>query len=260
MKKACCLVLTLLLALTVAAGPLKAADRGVLFQYSTINALMDGVYDGDLTYGELARHGDFGLGTFNALDGEMIALEGKFYQVKADGSVRPVPDYWRTPFAQVTSFHPDKVFHLSETLDSRQLEKFLEKRLPSPNLIYAVKIQGTFSYVKTRSVSRQRRPYPPLTESAKKQAVFEFQEVAGTVVGFLIPKYLGGVNVTGAHLHFLTADSKAGGHLLDCRIAAATRVEICELDGLQLRLPRTEEFLRLDLSGGRDKEIEKVER
>ena len=35
----------------------------VLFQASTIGALLEGAYDGDVTFEELAEHGDLGLGT-----------------------------------------------------------------------------------------------------------------------------------------------------------------------------------------------------
>src|SRR5436190_10893345 len=91
-------------ALLIAAGCASRPDA--LFQYSTINALLTGVYDGDMTFGELRRYGDFGLGTFNALDGEMIALDGRYYQVTADGAVQPVRDDMRTPFAVVAHFHP----------------------------------------------------------------------------------------------------------------------------------------------------------
>ena len=62
----------------------------VLFQASTIGALLDGAYDGDLTFAELAEHGDLGLGTLNGLDGEMIALDGRFYRADVDGRVQPV--------------------------------------------------------------------------------------------------------------------------------------------------------------------------
>lgn len=37
-------------------------DPHVLFHASTIAALLDGAYDGDLTFAELAEHGDLGLG------------------------------------------------------------------------------------------------------------------------------------------------------------------------------------------------------
>ena len=101
MKSRCGLVLALCLAFCLAAGALHAAETGRLFQTSTLQALMAGVYDGDLTFQELARHGDFGLGTFEALDGGMIALDGAFYQIKADGRGQygrvPLPFYRRGP-------------------------------------------------------------------------------------------------------------------------------------------------------------------
>ena len=88
------------------ADPPHAKALHEIFQNSTINALLEGVYDGSLTYGELRTHGDFGLGTFNALDGEMIAFDGNFYQVKSDGVAYPVADDQKTPFATVVFFRP----------------------------------------------------------------------------------------------------------------------------------------------------------
>ena len=171
--------------LTGAAG--QAAAPEVLFQTSTLQALMNGVYDGDLSFGELARHGDLGLGTFEALDGEMGAVDGKFFQVKTDGKAYPVSPDQRTPFAEVVFFKADQTLDLSEPLDLKQLEQYLSDHMASPNFPYAFKITGKFSYIKTRSVPRQAKPYPPLGEVAKQQAVFEFQEVEGVIVGFSIP-------------------------------------------------------------------------
>jgi acetolactate decarboxylase len=56
-----------------------AARAATVWQYSTIAALMAGAYDGDLTAGAVKRHGDFGFGTFNALNGEMIVLDGQVW-------------------------------------------------------------------------------------------------------------------------------------------------------------------------------------
>jgi acetolactate decarboxylase len=253
------LVLILALILSLATSALPAGDPGVLFQYSTIQALMDGVYDGDLTFGELQQHGDFGLGTFNGLDGEMVAVEGKFYQVKSDGGVYPVAAALKTPFADVTFFKADQTATINQALDCRQLETYLEKLLPSPNLAYALRIEGVFPYIKVRSVPRQQQPYPPLLTAAKQQSVFEFHHVKGVLVGFWAPKYLAGVNVTGYHLHFLTADRKAGGHLLDCRVQNA-QVAIGKLGEFSLKLPQTMEFYQRDLTGDKTKEIGQVER
>jgi acetolactate decarboxylase len=100
----------LLMILTISSGGCVALqqDHDTLFQISTSNALLDGDYRGSMTFGELKRHGTFGLGTFDELDGEMIGLEGRFYQIKADGVASPVPDSMTTPFAVVTVFDTDK--------------------------------------------------------------------------------------------------------------------------------------------------------
>ncbi|MCX5892728.1 MAG: acetolactate decarboxylase [Deltaproteobacteria bacterium] len=236
-----------------------AAEQKVLFQTSTLQALMNGVCDSDFTCAELSQHGDFGLGTFEALDGEMVVLDGKFYQVKTDGRAYPVNPAQKTPFGEVTFFKADQTLTLSEPLDLKQLEGYLAKQLPSSSFPYAVKITGKFSYIKTRSVPRQSKPYPPLTEVAKQQKVFEFRDTDGVIVGFFHPQYLAGVNVGGYHCHFLTADRQAGGHLLDCRIQQV-KVELSQMHNIDLRLPGTAAFSRTDLSGDKQQEIEKVEK
>jgi len=78
----------------------------VLFQASTIGALLDGAYEGDVTFAELAEHGDLGLGTLNSLDGEMIAVDGSFYRADVEGAINEVDPQRRTPFAVLTWFTP----------------------------------------------------------------------------------------------------------------------------------------------------------
>jgi acetolactate decarboxylase len=253
------LVLALCLAWCLATGPLQAAEPGRLFQTSTLQALMAGVYDGDLTFQTLARHGDFGLGTFEALDGEMIALDGVFYQIKADGRVSPVAGAMKTPFAEMTFFKAGRTHMIEMPLNYQQLLAFIDKLLPSLNLPYAIRVEGFFTSVKTRSIPRQQKPYPPLAVAAAKQAVFELANVKGTIVAFRYPAYLAGVNMPGYHCHFITADRRAGGHVLDCRVEGAT-VAAAALPNFSLHLPDSQEFLQSDLTGDRRQELEKIER
>src|ERR671916_2337447 len=84
-----------------------ARPHHTLFQTSTIDALLEGEYDGDVSFAELEGRGDFGLGTLDALDGEMIALDGGFYQVRSDGRAYAVERRAKTPFAVVTFFEPN---------------------------------------------------------------------------------------------------------------------------------------------------------
>ncbi|MDI6852776.1 MAG: acetolactate decarboxylase [Deltaproteobacteria bacterium] len=250
--------LALFMLLNLAAIPSLHAENG-LFQYSTIQALMEGIYDGDLTFKGLSKHGDFGIGTFNALDGEMIGVDGKFYQVKADGVAYPVAETAKTPFANVTFFRAEKTINIKKAVGFNELEKCLGALLPSANLIYAIKITGTFPYIKTRSVPRQQKPYPRLTDAVKQQAVFEFREIKGVLVGFRTPPFLSGVNVAGYHLHFITADRRAGGHVLDFRTGEA-EIETSRMTKFDLHLPQNAEFLRKDLTAGGEKAVDRVEK
>jgi acetolactate decarboxylase len=236
-----------------------AAEPGVLFQTSTLQALMAGVYDGDLTFEALSRHGDFGLGTFEALDGEMIAIDGTFYQIKADGRVYPVPGSLKTPFAEVTFFKAGRTHMIEMPLNYQQLLAHIDRLLPSPNLPYAIRVDGLFTSVKARSIPRQQKPYPPLAAAAAKQVVFELAKVKGVIVAFRYPAYLAGVNMPGYHCHFITADRRAGGHLLDCRVEGAT-VAVDAMANFSLRLPDSQEFLQSDLTGDRRHELEKIEK
>lgn len=235
------------------------AHRDILYQTSTIDALLQGVYDGEIAFRELKQHGDFGLGTFNCLDGEMIALEGEFYQIRADGKVYPVLESTRTPFAVVTFFAPDKTATLNDTKNLGQLEHYLERLLPTKNIFYAIKIEGSFTYAKTRSVPKQSKPYPPLVEVTKNQPIFELYNVEGTMVGFRCPAYIKGINVPGYHFHFVTADRRAGGHVLDIQ----TRDIVIEIDYTSqffLVLPGGGEFYELNFFNEKHTDIKEVER
>jgi acetolactate decarboxylase len=227
------------------AAPSNAAD--VLFQYSSLQTLMAGVYDGELTAGELRQHGDFGLGTFNRLDGEMVVLDGSVYQVKTDGVAYAVADSQKIPFAEVTEFVADQTIEVDQTLDCADLQTYLDGKLPSLNVPYGIKIEGTFAQLQTRSVPAQTRPYPPLADVVKTQTTFDFTDVSGTMVGFRLPSYMAGVGAAGYHLHFLTTDREAGGHVLGCRVQEVT-AEIDLIGDVSLVLPSDPDFYRVNLS------------
>jgi len=230
------------------------SDREVLYQVSTIQALSAGDYDGKLSLCALKQRGDFGIGTFQGLEGEMVVLGGNFYQVKVDGRTYLVGEAAQIPFAQVTFFDTDKVFTVDTELNYADLKQRLDKLLPSKNIFYAVKINGRFKYVKTRSVPKQAKPYPDLDQAVKEQKVFEFNDIEGTVIGFRSPEYSKNLSVGGYHLHFISADKKSGGHLLDLRVSGA-KVEIDETADFYVSLPTNPEFLSLDLNGAEEKGV-----
>ena len=58
-------------------------EKEMIFHYSVLKALDNGVLEGDMEIGELKKHGDFGLGTFNKLDGEMIILDNMEFTARS---------------------------------------------------------------------------------------------------------------------------------------------------------------------------------
>src|SRR4030042_322355 len=236
------------------------AEKETLTKVSTIDAILNGVYDGVMTYDILKGYGDFGIGTFNALDGEMLAFNGDFYQIRSDGIAYPLANTMETPFASVTFFDVDYTGKLPEGLNYAELEEYLDSILPSENTFYAIKIEGTFSYMKTRSVPVQEKPYKPLVEVTKNQPVFEFNTVEGTLVGFRSPPYVAGVNVPGYHLHFLTRNKDAGGHVLEFIIVQAD-ISIDYTSGFLMILPgEGSDFYKIDLTPNKQDELEQAEK
>ncbi len=209
---------------------------GAIFQTSTLDAVLDGAYDGDVTVAELAERGDLGLGTLNGLDGEMIVLDGAFHQARADGTVRRIGPDERSPFAVVTRFAPDTTATIDASLDHEELLATLESLAPDSALCYAVRIDGRFESVRARSVPRQHRPYPPFAEVVAQQVEFELSDLDGSIVGFRFPDYARGLNVPGYHLHFISDDRSAGGHVLDCRILAG-EIHVDHSSDLHMELP-----------------------
>jgi acetolactate decarboxylase len=248
MNKIYLLLATTLVAITICMPGCSSSpkDKDVLFQTSMLSILSEGVYDGDVTFKDLKSHGDFGLGTFNGLDGEMVAVAGEFYQIKTDGIAYPVDDSMETPFAVVTFFEPDKAVSVDKTFDYEQLKQYLDSMLPTRNIFYAIKVEGDFKYVKARSVPAQTKPYPALAEALERQTTFEFNDVTGILVGFWCPAYVDGINAPGYHFHFITSDRQNGGHLLDCEVENA-EIEIDYTSDFFMMSLDSEEFYKLNL-------------
>ncbi len=219
--------------------------KSTLTQYSTIDALSQGVYDGNLSLDQLLHYGDFGLGTFNGLDGEMIVLEGTVYRIAYDGAVSVMDKRHKTPFAAVTHFSADAAINVPPGQDYAGLQQFLTRQLPSLNLCYAIRVDGLFPWVKVRSVARQNRPYPPLSEAVAQQSVFECETIQGTLVGYYVAYYGDHLNVPGFHFHFISEDRADGGHVLDLRTGACT-AQLDSLCAITALMPSAAAFLQGD--------------
>ena len=216
-----------------------------LYQVSTATALVEGIYQGAVRVGTLRKHGDLGLGTFENLDGEMVIVDGHFFQVHSDGSVRECSDDVLSPFAVITRFAPEAAVTVAQCPDMSHLVSRFDALRPSDNFFFALRVDGHFDYVHTRAMCRTAEGVP-LVQAAAVQPEFEFHNVLGTLVGFWTPEYAKTLNVPGYHLHFVSDDRQSGGHLLQCR-GVNLRLQLQREGEYHIALPETEDFLKADL-------------
>ncbi len=207
-----------------------------LYQVSTLDTLLTGDYNGSVPVQTLLEHGDTGIGTFQDLDGEMVMLEHAVYQIKSDGKVYGVAPEARVPYAMVGRFTPTVSIPVTEPLTEKQVGELLEGKLSKATHYFLIKITGEFGRMKARSVPRQAKPYPPLETVIPKQSVFEFNGVAGTLVGWRSPQFLKSVSGAGNHFHFMNKDKTAGGHALEYVLTKGV-IEVQELSEMHLVLP-----------------------
>jgi acetolactate decarboxylase len=224
-----------------------------LFQVSTSGALVQGIYERAVSTTILLQHGDFGLGTFENLDGEMVVLEGAIYQVRSDGTVTHVDDDVGAPSAVVVPFVADHDESIANSKSFQDLTEYCDRYRESNNLFYAFRVDGHFKHVRTRAM-RATKDGLPLAKAASIQPEFDFNDVDGTLVGIWAPQFLSAINVAGYHFHFLSTDLAKGGHLLDC-CGSNLRVRIERLNDFHLSLPESEDFLRANLSKDPSKEL-----
>ncbi len=231
--------------------------RDTFYVSAPFVALADGLYDGEVSFAELKRHGDLGLGAIAGSDGELVLLDGRCHQVKGDGSVVALPDSLTTPWAIATFFEPDWETEVKEPVDMPALLRLLDSKVADPGLPHAFRIEGRFSQIRTRSVAGQKPPYRRLIEVIRDQVTFDLANVSGTIVGFRVPGYLEGVNVPGYHMHFLAADRKAGGHVLAFR-ADLLRAAADACTAVHVELPRDRRFSAKDSTGVDRKEMDQI--
>jgi acetolactate decarboxylase len=221
--------------------------RHEIFQTSLMSALLDGVYEGETTVRDLLSQGDFGIGTFNGLDGEMLILDGACYQVRADGGASESDLGAQLPFAVVTNFVPHVERDLPAEVTRAEASSFIDKMTASENYMYALRIKGDFEWITMRTVVKQEKPYRPMMEATDEDQTVELRNVSGVVVGFRTPLYEKGIGVPGCHAHFITDDRTAGGHVLDFKLRAGSAA-VCLGTDFRLQLPLTDAFRDADLS------------
>lgn|GEM_PF-158157 len=228
-------------------------------QISVINALLLGQYAGTVPLSDVLPLGNFGLGTFDQLDGELIILDGEAYQARSDGSVRRCDPAMTTPFAMITPFDGEEQFDSPPVTSLDQFESSLKPRLPSQDLFVAIRVEAHFETVSLRAVPRQAPPFRPLVDVVKDQSQWERKEIDGTLIGIRCPPWVTGIGIPGYHWHFLSRDRQSGGHVFDCRFTTAN-VSFDRCRTWVIRLGDAFEHQTQNLNQDLSQELDKVER
>lgn len=235
----------------------------IMYQVSTLQALAKGDFYGNATIGELLTYGDTGLGTFQAVDGEMIVLDGECYRARADGTVELADMFDKTPFASVTYLNKEYSLELTEATTMQEFLTLMEAKVQKlgANSIYACRVDGSFSEVYARSEKKQKsEPYKTFAKVLETdQREFEFTNVSGSLIAVYFPEYMDGLNVPGWHVHFISDDRSKGGHVFDFTMIKGT-VGFGAASGFAFTIPRTKYFQALKLTDVSQKEIESVEK
>ena len=217
------------------------------YHYSIWAALVNKIYDGDLTVKEAKTHGDTGIGTYNGVDGELIMVDGVLYQVPSSGKVIVATDSMLIPYLNTTFFNKEISYELNDRVNYDSLRKIIQLHFPSRNFFYAFKIHGEFDTLKLGSMYRQEKPYQQSLDSLlPSRPKFDHTNISGTMVGFWCPDFVGEINVAGFHLHFISDDKTTGGHVLEFT-GKNFKVDMDKLTSYRFVLPTTEEYERVNL-------------
>lgn len=234
-------------------------DRDRITQVSVINALLLGQFDGRVPFADLLSDGDFGLGTLDRLDGELVVLDGTGYQIRSDGEVVEIGPEATIPFAVVTPFDRDGELPCPAADSLAELERRLDGVVGHPNNFVAVRIDAEVAAITLRSVHAQSKPYRPIDSRSDFQSVWKRELLRGTFVGIRSPRWAHGMTVPGYHWHFLATDRRSGGHVLDCRLRGGTiQYDVC--GSWLVRLDESADFNGVNLSTDLREELDRVER
>lgn len=232
-------------------------EHHTIYQVSTSTALVQGVYQGCVTVADIKTHGNFGLGTYDSLNGEGLMLDGEVWQALSDGSVVKPDDSATAPFWACTTFEADKTETLSAVASWEDLLSQLDTMRGSQNLFVAFRIDGQFDEIHYR-VACKANPGEDLVTATSHQAEFTLNDCDGTLMGFWSPAYAKTLNVPGYHLHLLSHDHQRGGHVLGIK-ARNLRVQVMNVNNVVIALPESPDFLKADLSADPTAALSKAE-
>lgn len=218
---------------------IKRVDK--IMHYSTIDAMRNGVYKGNITVKELKNKGDFGLGTYNRLDGEMVVLNGVFYRVKSNGEVVIAKESKKTPFNSLTFFDTDFKNKIEAT-NLLSFNKSILEILPSKNKIYAIKAKVSLNYIKLGGAEKiESNDYRAIGEILENRPIYTHSNVKGTIVGFYYPNTFRDIDLHPFHFHFISESKNIGGHIMEAKFKDI-ELFFDEKESIEVQIPNTKEY------------------
>ena len=228
-------------------------------QVSLFSILLIGRYGGVLSVADVKKLGNMAIATMDRLDGEMQMIDGVVYQACADGRVYLPKDDETIPYGTIADFHAEQTVKIQNVPSYEAFEEQMATCCPMENIPLAIHLTGTFQRMKVRAVARQEKDGVGLAEAAKNEAVFDLQHTSGDLVGFRLPSYVKGVNAPGWHLHFVDAERRHGGHVVNFALTEG-ELRYCHANDFQIRLPDDPAVLSgLDLAKDWSHDLKKAE-
>jgi acetolactate decarboxylase len=221
-------------AVIILAGPASADNADSARQVGTYDYLATPDYDGLRPVSDAASGMTLGLGTFDRLDGELVLVGGTVYRVGVDGVPREADGRLTTPFFQGVSFVPTRSGPVAPGTTCAALASDVTRMAGGSTGMVAVRVRGTFTDLVMRSVAAQPVPYPTLAAAVAGQTVFPLGQRRAVLVGFFTGADFSGVGAPGLHLHGVTADRSAGGHVLSCVVGSDVQLSVQPLDRVTL--------------------------
>jgi len=241
--------------------PTPTAPRGLITQFSIVDALLAGLFDGVVPRAEVDLAGDFGLGCGDHMDGELVVLDGVHRLFRGDGSVVVLGPEDTIAFAEIARFAPDSVESVEAVGSLEALLAEVRGRVPSANVFVGVRLRGRIDHLTLRQPIAQVKPYLRLADAMHDQREVHVDNIEGTLLGFIGPKPFQGISVAGLHTHFVDTTGTVGGHVLAAS-GLAGELAVEQYGGITVRLPESADFLAADLdedASEADSEIRTVE-
>lgn len=203
-----------------------AADNSTVHQIGTYDYLVQPDFTGLQQADKVTDQTTLGLGTFANLDGELVMVGGVAYRVPTTGIPERITGKELTPFIQAIKFRPTKSGPIPPGTQCSQLIPAINALIGTDQGIIAVRVRGTFTRLETRSVPGQVKPWPSLATVIGQQTQFNLDGNKAVLVGFRQGSDFLGVGQPGLHLHGLTPNKKAGGHVLSCTAGSDVQLSV----------------------------------